>query len=435
MTKRRIDLEWSGEHQTVLFDLENFDLEKQNFFGYEDDTKEIHSRWGGENYYVSNTGYTGAGYCFIPETVLLCNTYRFGGNCITRAARKMPLSFDYTTNTVSLYVPLDYHRMDYRSPIVMVIQEWEGENCCNQLVIGASQFIINMIFTDCLQEDNFETIKQAINECLHDYNDPCIKKYKVEYYVGGFHNEELAFYSNLPYYFGRKFLDDRSLEIDQQENEFQLDEVIENFFKIQKIDGCYYLLDSFNHYILRKFLECSNPIFAPEKEFQEMFPNIDIVYDKDGIRIVKKGVHLLGLMYVEAATPEKVQKLEGFYDVCNTLLEYERDAPQLEYITKKEEILHEIIAGLRKKAHNEIRWAIRKYKKIGTLEAILKELPDDCKITFEDSLESGNCKPGTERFRDEYFPGKDWVYAEDLKPFAEKNCDVRRVLAYVVENK
>ena len=64
----------------------------------------------------------------------------------------------------------------------------------------------------------------------------------------------------------------------------------------------------------------------------------------------------------------------------------------------------------------------------------MEEIPDDLVISIQDSLDAGNCQPGTESFRDQYFPGKTETTAGELKKFAS-NKDVIRVLLYMYHKK
>jgi len=55
--KKRVDLEYGQGKDDILFSAKT-----GNFFSYENDGGKLHELYGGERYYVSNTGLTGAGY-------------------------------------------------------------------------------------------------------------------------------------------------------------------------------------------------------------------------------------------------------------------------------------------------------------------------------------------------------------------------------------
>lgn len=82
---------------------------------------------------------------------------------------------------------------------------------------------------------------------------------------------------------------------------------------------------------------------------------------------------------------------------------------------------------MRKNLNNKIRMILDNLNDTSILDGI----PDYFIITFEDSLASGNCIPGTEEFRDRYFPGQTETTAGELKKFAD-NRDVMRIFRYII---
>ena len=82
---------------------------------------------------------------------------------------------------------------------------------------------------------------------------------------------------------------------------------------------------------------------------------------------------------------------------------------------------------MRKNLNNKIRMILDNLNDTSILDGI----PDYFIISFEDSLASGNCIPGTEEFRDRYFPGQTETTAGELKKFAD-NRDVMRIFRYII---
>jgi len=64
------------------------------------------------------------------------------------------------------------------------------------------------------------------------------------------------------------------------------------------------------------------------------------------------------------------------------------------------------------------------------LQALL-EAQGDRDVSLEDSVRAGNCRPGSARFRDQFFPGRDSVRVRELVPHLS-NAAVRRLLLSVL---
>ena len=62
--------------------------------------------------------------------------------------------------------------------------------------------------------------------------------------------------------------------------------------------------------------------------------------------------------------------------------------------------------------------------------SLLEAIPDDLVVTFDDSLDAGNCRPGTEAFAAQYFPGQTRTTAGELKKYAD-NYNVMRIFRYL----
>lgn len=112
-------------------------------------------------------------------------------------------------------------------------------------------------------------------------------------------------------------------------------------------------------------------------------------------------------------------------------VEFEVMAPKVLYLLNSADYLAEARRGLAEKIRKDVVGRARQWVAKVNDKAILEAIPDDLIITFDDSLESGNCRPGTESFRDQYFPGKEKTTAGELKKFAG-NYNVMRIFHHVV---
>ena len=121
--------------------------------------------------------------------------------------------------------------------------------------------------------------------------------------------------------------------------------------------------------------------------------------------------------------------------INNSYEEYELSINKLLFFGDEEKWFKEAQKGLNRKLRKSVTYEIRKILEDRKNQEILEEIPDDLVISIQDSLDAGNCQPGTEAFRDQYFPGKTETTAGELKKFASINKDVMRVLLYMYHNK
>jgi len=112
--KKRIDLEYGQGKDTVLFSAKT-----GNFFSYENDGEKLHETYGGERYYTSRTGLTGAGYLEVEPAkndLIKFGYYR------TDAACEQKIETIHTANNRPIfgYAPITSHGgIDQTKPFVI----------------------------------------------------------------------------------------------------------------------------------------------------------------------------------------------------------------------------------------------------------------------------------------------------------------------------
>ncbi len=124
--------------------------------------------------------------------------------------------------------------------------------------------------------------------------------------------------------------------------------------------------------------------------------------------------------------------IKGAY-LAGEFIEYELEVNKILFFGAKEKYFTQIKKSLSKKVRKTAMICIRSGFKMLKANLEIENLPDDITISIQDSLDAGNCLPGTQKFVDKYFPGQTETTAGELKKFARS--DVRRVLLYVAQRK
>lgn len=118
--------------------------------------------------------------------------------------------------------------------------------------------------------------------------------------------------------------------------------------------------------------------------------------------------------------------VEDFLDwISGEYVEYEMKVSKVLYALDPGEAIAELRKGLARKVRDDIAYFAR--QRIDELDEkdLLESVPDDLVVTFDDSLEAGNCRPGTEDFVQEHFPGQSETTAKELKKYADNRNVVR----------
>ena len=123
----------------------------------------------------------------------------------------------------------------------------------------------------------------------------------------------------------------------------------------------------------------------------------------------------------------------SFVSSCESqYTEYELVVPKALWLIDKATQLAEVRKGLARKIHEDVSSRASQWAENVKDQAILEAIPDDMVITFADSLDAGNCRPGTEAFVAQYFPGKTSTTAKELKEHSN-NYHVMRIFRHLAE--
>lgn len=110
--------------------------------------------------------------------------------------------------------------------------------------------------------------------------------------------------------------------------------------------------------------------------------------------------------------------------------EYELTVPKVLFLLDQADQVAEVRKGLARKIRKDVTSRARQWIDNVNDQTILKAMPDDMVITFDDSLDAGNCRPGTEAFVAQYFPGQTQTTAGELKKYAH-NYNVMRIFRHL----
>lgn len=110
--------------------------------------------------------------------------------------------------------------------------------------------------------------------------------------------------------------------------------------------------------------------------------------------------------------------------------EYELVVPKALFLLDEATQVAEVRKGLARKIREDVTSRARQWIDNVNDQTILEAIPDDMVVTFDDSLDAGNCRPGTEAFVAQYFPGQTRTTAGELKKYAG-NYNVMRIFRYL----
>lgn len=118
--------------------------------------------------------------------------------------------------------------------------------------------------------------------------------------------------------------------------------------------------------------------------------------------------------------------VEKFLDwISGQYVEYETRISKILYALDPGEAIADLRKGLARKVRDDIAYFARQRVENIDEKDLLESVPDDLVVTLEDSLAAGNCRPGTEDFVQEHFPGQSETTAKELKKYADNRNVVR----------
>ncbi len=348
-------------------------MKQKRFFSYEKNREEVHELFGGKDYYTSRSGDSGSGWINEPNDHIQFGIYRTDAR--DQQYKKVVHVLE-NGKEIFGYMPIISHGgMDREEPIVLtdgtmvVFLPHDPELVIKTLVNWGC-------WKNNLYEDRGYNIPKVsvIEDTLYDLNG---KKKEIKWALINF-----GFYGLR----ATRFIDLRQ-------------------YRHQIPDG--------NDNILMKKLSIFK---VPEKEVW-LHSNRDGVFDEkyendprktkgifsgweslgNGIFFKRKNSQIE--CFIETKRSEYANGKWWIENELSEWIDFEQNFSVIEFFSKTEEKISEILhEGLRKKAQQDYLYA-RKRAGLDLLR-IMKEHPETY-ICIQDSLDTGNCLPGTESFMNE----------------------------------
>lgn len=389
---------------------------------YEFDSERIHQIGGGRQYYQSCSGYSGAGYLTHYGELIPVGYYRVD---TALNDHQFPVNL---TDEISIMFPYVSHGSDVQSTL---------EN--NPVILQVSNDTI--IYVDFYTNMN-EVLETLLSEEELPQEARILKKRFYNGYSQQEEEVELKFFnlfgerSYYPWEFATDLLAPYCI--------YEPKERIHQIFRVTErehgewVKGCK---------IGQKF--CSEELLKedPCLEMKEapkgwQLADTNLVY-----KVHEDHVYIVGWVLAEAAYQKKAKRLARLMpeaeavdftnfieDNCShgKYVEFELTVPKLLFFLDKEKQFAKVRKGIAKKVSEDVLSVARQFINEFNDKQILEAIPDDLVVKFEDSLESGNCEPGTREFVDKYFTGKNETTAGELKKYSS-NWNVMRVLRYIAQ--
>ncbi len=412
---------------------------KPRLLDIEYDGEELHERCGGETYYVSCSGCSGAGWLKGLNELLRVGLYRVDtvyNNCQELVSLgQLP---DDSYQEVLAAVPYRSHTEDKLGTLreyPTVVKIGNKVVYCDFEVNFAD--ILKTIFSGGELPEKCEvgyyankrrghrTLKRVFT-WLDSDGDPREEEVSMEFY-------NLCSMENTPdpwEFFQEELRDYRATSPERMYQLLGIEKLKDGtFVKTMKIAG-----ERYRGEVLE-----GNPLEAVKLTagWQRLADDV-IVRFYDG----SKEAHLVAYAPAKEAYGKLAQRLahhmgesEEFISFvapeCGCeYIEFELTVPKVLFALDQTTQLADLRKGLAKKIREDVVSLARQWIKNINDQSILEAVPDDMVVTFEDSLEAGNCRPGTEDFVKQFFPGQAQTTAAELKKFAE-NHNVMRIFRHL----
>ena len=428
----RFDVMW-GEGGTDLF-LNPTESGSFELLDYEYDTQKIHSIGGGRVIYESNSRLTGNGFIKKLGTLIPVGFWRVDTACHDH----YPDSVDFD-NDIKVMIPYKTHEEDKSKtlrdyPVVIL---WGKERIVYCKFEQLTKILKKILQGNFLEEGGTVLKKKFLRAIPYAKRIP--ETVKLEFYnLWGW---------KLPYPWPWEFADEL-LENFKLEPRYGADtkEVLDVLRIVRDKNGD-----------LIRYCYISRERYAEEIVPEEAFFNGEAFikgWDIGGTytlyQVRNHDVHIVVWASLKKELPEIIDRFACRYpkeeaDLIRGMLkkeitdndyeEYELSVNKLLFFGDEEQWFKEAKKGLKRKLRRSVSYAIKNKLKDRNNQKILEEIPDEMVISIQDSLNSGNCRIGTENFRNQYFPGKTETTAGELKKFASNNKDVMRVLLYMYHKK
>lgn len=387
-----------------------------------DETNRIHSLCGGRNYYVSRSGCSGAGFIRQLGDLIPVGYYRVD----TRYNE-----YQYPENVgngISIMLPYASHTSNKESllrenPVVIYPREE------NTIIYCGFYTTMNMVLKKLLSGEELGEEPRLLRRSFVRARD-CQKEEEVV---------ELKFY-NL---FGANSFNPWEFAALGDYQAYSPDERLHQLFHLSPCeDGSVVRTCRIGGTLYATEALASDPC----ENLQEPLPGWELAGPNMVYKVRKDDVHIVGWVLAKPSYDKRIERVSRIipqaerehFDIFvwenipdeNKYIEYELEVPKLLFFLDKEEQFAKVRKGLANKIRCAVHAATRLFIGGYNDKVVLEEIPDDKVVTLQDSLDSGNCQPGTQAFVSRYFPGKTETTAGELKKFAG-NSDVMRVLRFV----
>ncbi len=427
---KKIDASWSGGSTNLYFKIEGG---KPAILDYEFDCELLHKKCGGKQYYCSRSGCSGAGYFFHLGDLTPLGYYRVD------TAHNNWQCFEVVGKTVgeedvSVAVPYVSHTKD-KSEIL--------RNYPTVIKVGD-----RVVYCDYYS--NFVTILRDIllgkalpEECVIDgvtygrHGHRTLTRTFTEPWSGDWEitleHYNLCSMENCPNpweFFSEKL---KNFRAGERERVYQL-------LSVERLeDGTFVRTVKFDAELYRGEILPGDPL-SPDgiltAGWQRLSEDVLVrFYDRSN------EAHLLAYAKADEAYEDLAGKLaarmgegEEFISFVSThegrYVEYELAVTKVLYQLDSATQFEEVRKGLAQKVRRDVMSRARQWIANVKDQTILEAIPDEMVVTIDDSLDAGNCRPGTEAFVSQYFPGQTQTTVGELKKYAG-NYNVMRLFRHL----
>lgn len=443
--KKRTDLFWRGGNQTVICDIEMLRHDgKIYFMEYEQETEEVHSEFGGKNYYVSCSGLSGAGYADLPSFAFPVNTYRIDTKrpMINRVTKAQQLTWNtYNKNLfLSIYYPIISHEAGAQENIYFVLQAGtrdkmgtpEMEQC---LFLASYDYgnrgrhryaaLIMKAILEAVEEYNSNTEFGTFCAKIADQSGMTVTQSFAQSYL-----KENGLKKDVVWHWCADRKPDRKIILNFLDTRFLFPDrerisAVHSAFDIYRYQGMYgafswdgRLLFAYgNDPLLHGFESPDTEQVIPVEKYQEQH-RIYFISTKDKCKMLAKRGRG-GSIYCMAYMPTSEFDLSLLPD-AEPFWEYEEIVPQLSFGYDWKPIHERLTKALHKKRRKALLSVLKIRRANKSINAFVETHPQ-IEVFIHDSVDAGNCRLGTYRFRDQYFPGKNSVTLAELAKYASQH--------------
>lgn len=432
MAKNRINIGWGGGGTNLFLNLTEFG--SCELLDYEYDTQKIHSIGGGRVTYKSNSRQTGIGFLNRLGTLIPVGYWRVD----TVYLEQYPLCVD-EENDLKVMIPYQTHEENKQEtlqkyPVVIL---WGKEKIVyckfEQLTI-----ILKKILLGEFSEEGGKILTKKLLRST-PYTNKIPEEVKLQFYNLWGWTRPYPW----PWEFAGELLKNYRLETRYARGTIGVVNVLRiardangDLIRYSCISGERYAEEILPEEVL---LKGETPIKGwelgkPYTMYRVRNYDVHIVVWTSLKEELPRIIESFARRYPEGEA-ELIRGLLEKKELDNLYEEYELSVKKLLFFGDEEKWFDEARKGLIRKLRKSITYDIRSVLEDRNNQKILEEIPDELVISIQDSLDSGNCRPGTESFRDRYFPGKTETTAGELKKFASNNKDVMRVLVYMYHKK